>query len=343
MRFFTATVSSLFFVGATLAGPLLAPIERYSGETTEGYIVKVKKGTVISTLVNALNINDNVKCQMKSLNAFSGNFDAATLALIRASPNVELVSEDGIMHTTAVTTQTDAPWGLARISSQERLASNDPLALNYQYRYDDSAGNGVDIYILGEQMMCVLEDFGGRARQGAVFGPYPVNEDGNGHGTHCAGTAAGTTYGVAKKANIIAVKVMSDAGSGFTSDIICGINWVVEQAKESGHSSIISMSLGGGVSTALDDAVEGAVQNGIHVVVAAGNSNVDAVNTSPARAPNAVTVGASDITETRASFSNYGSVVDIFAPGVNITSAWIGTTAAKNTISGTSMATPHVA
>ncbi|KAF8641441.1 hypothetical protein AX16_009954 [Volvariella volvacea WC 439] len=339
MRFFTATISSLFFIGTVLASPLLAPIERYSGETTGRYIVQLKEGAALPTVLESLGIEPAF--QWESFNSFAGSFDDATLALIRASPDVERISEDGIMHTMTVT-QSDAPWGLARISTQKSLKGNDPARLDYNYHYDHSAGEGVDIYVLDTGVRITHTDFGGRAKWGKTFGGYP-DQDGNGHGTHCAATAAGTRFGVAKKASIIAVKVLSDEGSGSVTDIMCGINWVIQQADDSGLPSVISMSLGGGTSPPLDLAVKRATIKGIHVAVAAGNSNVDAANTSPAREPSAITVGASTIDDSRAFFSNYGSVVDIFAPGLNVTSAWVTDDSSTNRISGTSMATPHVA
>ena len=172
--------------------------------------------------------------------------------------------------------------------------------------------------------------------------------DGNGHGTHCAGTVGGRRFGVAKRANLVAVKVLSAAGSGSISSVIAGIDYVVTQHKQKllvdvNAKSVASISIGGPKSFALENAVENAVRNGVHIVVAAGNENANACNVSPSGAPSAITVGATTITDTRASFSNFGRCLDIFAPGVNIPSAWIGSTTAERTISGTSMATPHVA
>jgi cerevisin len=167
--------------------------------------------------------------------------------------------------------------------------------------------------------------------------------DGNGHGTHCAGVAAGKTYGVAKNANLIAVKVLSDNGSGQTSDIIAGVNWVITNVQSTGRPSIASMSLGGNPSDALDAAVNQAITAGITVVVAAGNANTDATGQSPARVAAAITVAAANITNTKASFSNYGAPVDIWAPGVNVISAWPFTNdTSTKVLSGTSMATPYV-
>jgi cerevisin len=185
-----------------------------------------------------------------------------------------------------------------------------------------------------------------------------VDEDGNGHGTHCAGTIASRRYGVAKKANLIAVKVLGSNGSGSMSDVVGGVVWAATEAAKAAakaraefaatgytahKGSVANMSLGGGKSKALDDAVNAAVDNGMHFAVAAGNDNKDACNYSPAAAQKAVTVGASTIGDERAYFSNWGTCVDVFAPGLSILSTWTGSKTATNTISGTSMASPHTA
>ncbi|KAJ3525701.1 hypothetical protein NMY22_g10464 [Coprinellus aureogranulatus] len=210
------------------------------------------------------------------------------------------------------------------------------------YVASDAAGAGVDVYVVDTGILTTHKEFGGRARWGTSF--VGTSTDGNGHGTHCAGTIGSITYGVAKKVNLIAVQVLSAGGSGSTSGIISGLNWVASQAKASGRPSIVSMSLGGSASSSLDSAVASLTSAGIHVVVAAGNDGIDAQNTSPARAPSAITVGATQINDAKASYSNYGSIVDIFAPGTAIISTWIGSSnTATNSISGTSMATPHVA
>ncbi|KAG9120766.1 subtilisin-like serine protease, partial [Ceratobasidium sp. 392] len=203
-------------------------------------------------------------------------------------------------------------------------------------------GAGVDVYGIDTGIYTAHNTFGGRARWGATFGGY-ANQDGNGHGTHTAGTAVGNTYGVATSANIIAVKVLSDSGSGSNSDVISGINYAYNQARTSGRPSVATMSLGGGANSAVDSAVSNAIAGGLHFSIAAGNSNVDAASTSPARVAAANTVGAVDSSNRKASFSNYGSILDVWAPGVNILSAWIGGSSNTNTISGTSMATPRVA
>ncbi|CDO71600.1 hypothetical protein BN946_scf184911.g70 [Trametes cinnabarina] len=375
MKIFASIAAAL----ALLAAPIFAAptaslhtVEKYAGDKKpQSYIVKLKDGVDKSVHLDWLTAHHghgatvtHPEWESNVLHGFAGILDENALNALRANPDVEYIAEDGIVHINAAVTQTNAPWGLQRISQTAKLSSQNTNALTYTYTYDSSAGSGVDIYIVDTGIYTAHSEFGGRARWGATFGGY-ANADGNGHGTHVSGTAAGTTYGVAKKANLIAVKVLSDQGSGSVSDIVSGLNWVSQQAAASGRPSIASLSLGGSASTALDNAVTSLTRNGIHVTVAAGNDGTDAGSTSPARATAVVTVGASTIADARASFSNYGSVVDIFAPGQNVISSWIGSTTvsvapfppqltsqltfpphaiqATNNISGTSMATPHVA
>ncbi|KAG8920045.1 subtilisin-like serine protease [Tulasnella sp. 418] len=284
--------------------------------------------------------------QSSYLNAFAGKFSSSTLSALTSNSDVESITEDAIFttqcenHTDSIV-QSDAPWGLARISQKLKLDSNDTSALTYNYTYDAKAGQGVDVYVLDTGINIEHVTFEGRATWG--FSAVGGTTDGHGHGTHCAGTIAGFQYGVAKKANVIAVKVLSDGGSGSVSGIVAGIDWVIKKYNETGRPSIISMSLGGGANDALDAGVTAAVDAGVHVVVAAGNSNADAKSFSPARAPSVITVGATTIADARASFSNYGALVDVWAPGQYVISAWKGSPNATNNISGTSMATPHVA
>ncbi|GLB42668.1 putative peptidase S8 family protein [Lyophyllum shimeji] len=341
MRFFTAVLAAIALAVPAFAAPAstLHTVQKFDGATTGRYIVKLKDGVTKASVLGEAKAK-STHADWEIINGFASELDEATLDHLRAHPDVEYIEEDGIMHT--MTTQTNAPWGIARLSSSTKLANQDTSALTFSYTYDASAGSGVDIYIVDTGVLTTHSQFGGRARWGATFGGY-ASADGNGHGTHCAGTAAGSQYGVAKAASIIAVKVLDDSGSGAVSDIVSGLNWVLSSARSSGRPSIVSMSLGGSASTSLDNAVATLTSGGVHVAVAAGNSNTDAGSTSPARAPSAVTVGASTIADARASFSNYGSVVDIFAPGQNIISAWIGSNTATNNISGTSMATPHIA
>lgn len=242
--------------------------------------------------------------------------------------------------------ENSAPWGLARISHREALSFG-----NFnKYLYAADGGEGVDVYVIDTGANVGHVDFEDRASWGQTIPEGDADEDGNGHGTHCSGTIAGKKYGVAKKANVYAVKVLRSNGSGTMSDVVKGVEWAAEahiKKSKSGKSkfkgSVANMSLGGGRSRTLDEAVNAAVDVGMHFAVAAGNDNADACNYSPAAAENAVTVGASTLADERAYFSNYGNCTDIFAPGLNIVSTWIGSDRATNTISGTSMASPHIA
>ncbi|KAK9478662.1 peptidase S8/S53 domain-containing protein [Lipomyces japonicus] len=277
---------------------------------------------------------------------YSGRFEAATIEQIRRHPDVEYVERDSIVFASEVETEKNAPWGLARISHRAPLN----FGTFNRYLYDVEGGEGVTAYVVDTGTNVDHVDFEGRATWGKTIPSGDVDEDGNGHGTHCSGTVAGKKYGVAKKANVVAVKVLKSNGSGTMSDVIKGVEFAAEshikeaKANKKGFKgSVANMSLGGGKSPALDAAVNAAVDAGIHFAVAAGNDNADACSYSPAAAEKAVTVGASTLGDERAYFSNYGSCVDIFGPGLNIQSTWIGSPYALNTISGTSMASPHIA
>jgi cerevisin len=334
MRFFVTL--SIFIATALAATTPLHTIQKYKGETTGRYIVNLKAGATKADLFGHLRLpKTNVTHDWDIINGFAGYFNEDTLNTLRSNPNVDFIEEDGIMHTLG--SQTNAPWGIASVF-QGSVVSESGLTNSYTWA-DDNAGQGVDIYIVDTGVRTTHSAFGGRARWGTTYGGY-ANADGNGHGTHCAGTAAGGPYGIAKKANIIAVKVLSDAGSGAITDIVNGLNWVRSQ---SGANKVVSMSLGGSATTSLDNAVTSLTNAGVHVAVAAGNSNVNAANTSPARTPSAVTVAASTYGRAKASFSNFGAVIDIWAPGQNVISSWATSDTATNSISGTSMATPHVA
>ena len=296
------------------------------------------------------------------------NVDEDLINLIRSRPEVDHIETDSIVNTqeiyhglddgkvqdTEVVTQKNAPWGLARISH------HDPLSLSTfnKYVYDTHGGEGVNVYVVDTGINIHHVEFEGRAHWGKTIPLNDVDEDGNGHGSHCAGTIASRKYGVAKKANVIAVKVLGSNGSGTMSDVIGGVIWAAQDAKkkyaESVHEfktkgstshkgSVANMSLGGGKSPSLDRAVNKAVESGLSFAVAAGNDNENACNSSPASAPKAVTVGASTLWDERAYFSNIGECVDIFAPGLNILSVWNSGPHSINTISGTSMASPHTA
>ncbi|KAK0655899.1 subtilisin-like serine protease [Cercophora newfieldiana] len=290
---------------------------------------------------------------------YSGHFDDETIEQVRRHPDVEYVERDTVVHTMRFTeektecdgeTEKSAPWGLARISHRDSLT----FGTFNKYLYAGEGGEGVDAYVIDTGTNIDHVDFEGRAKWGKTVPQGDADVDGNGHGTHCSGTIAGKKYGVAKKANVYAVKVLRSNGSGTMADVVAGVEWAaishkksVDEAKAGKRKgfkgSVANMSLGGGKTKALDDTVNAAVKAGIHFAVAAGNDNADACNYSPAAAEKAVTVGASAIDDSRAYFSNYGKCTDIFAPGLSILSTWIGSKYATNTISGTSMASPHIA
>lgn len=254
------------------------------------------------------------------------------LRAMQANPNVDFVELDRPVRKSQIT-QSNAPWGLDR-ADQRSL----PLSGSYSYAQD---GSGVHAYVIDTGILAGHTDFGGR-----VIGGYTVFDDGigtsdcDGHGTHVAGTVAGATWGVAKAAALVPVRVLDCTGSGTLSGVIAGIDWVIANAV---RPAVINMSLGSSSSQAVDAAVANAVAQGIPVIVAAGNSRGNACNESPAREPTAFTIGATDSNDTMASYSNYGTCVDLFAPGSAITSTWNSSVTATETISGTSMASPHAA
>jgi len=281
---------------------------------------------------------------------YSGHFDDNVIEQIRRHPDVEYVERDQEVHTMGdEAVEKSAPWGLARISHRDSLT----FGTFNKYLYSSDGGEGVDAYVIDTGTNVDHIDFEGRAHWGKTIPNNDEDADGNGHGTHCSGTVAGKKFGVAKKANVYAVKVLRSSGSGTMSDVVKGVEWaatahadkVAAMKKKRKHfkGSVANMSLGGGKSTTLDLAVNAAVDVGLHFAVAAGNDNADSCRYSPAAAEKAVTVGASTLSDERAYFSNYGKCNDIFAPGLNIQSTWIGSKYATNVISGTSMASPHIA
>lgn len=267
-----------------------------------------------------------------ALGGFAAKMNKKTLAAMISDPSVDFIEQDQIVTTRAI--QNNATWGLDRVDESDL-----PLDGFYEFNFD---GSGVDAYIIDTGIRASHAQFGGRVSNN---GFTAINDgrgttDCNGHGTHVAGTVGSQTYGVAKNVNLIAVRVLGCNGSGSNAGVIDGVNYVAQNAS---GPSVANMSLGGGNSTALDRAVENAISRGVTFVVAAGNSNANACSGSPNRVPAALTVGSTTSSDTRSSFSNFGSCVDLFAPGSSITSAWSTSDTATRTISGTSMAAPHVA
>lgn len=261
--------------------------------------------------------------------------DTAATAFVEAmkkNPQVLSIENDTVMKIDA-TTQSNPDWGLDRIDQKA-------LPLNSAYSYLQT-GSGTTAYIVDTGILSSHQQFSGRVLSG-----YTAISDGNGttdcngHGTHVAGTVGGSTYGVAKNVNLVPIRILGCDGSGASSNVIAGLDWILKNGKK---PAVVNMSLGGDASTSLDSAVENLFNNGYVMVVAAGNSNTDACSASPARVSKALTVAATDSSDTRASYSNYGSCVDIFAPGSQINSSWIGSNTATKVLNGTSMATPHVA
>ncbi|WEH27783.1 S8 family peptidase [Streptomyces sp. AM 3-1-1] len=267
-----------------------------------------------------------------ALNGYALRLDEGAAKRLAADPAVAKVAQDRVF--TADATQSNPPsWGLDRIDQEN-------LPLSRSYTYPDSAGQGVTAYVIDTGVRITHQDFGGRASYGydAVDNDNTA-QDGNGHGTHVAATIAGTSYGVAKKAKVVGVRVLNNAGSGTTAQVVAGIDWVTAHAVK---PAVANMSLGGGADSTIDAAVRRSIASGVTYAVAAGNESTNASTKSPARVGEAITVGATTSTDAKASYSNYGSVVDLFAPGSSITSAWGTGDTATNTINGTSMATPHV-
>ena len=267
-----------------------------------------------------------------ALKGFAARLSDRAVEALRRNPNVAFVEPD--REAFALAEQPNPPsWGLDRIDQR-----NLPLDNSYTYNFD---GSGVTAYIIDTGIRTTHNDFGGRASVGYdAIGDGQNGQDCNGHGTHVAGTVGGSAHGVAKNVALVAVRVLNCSGSGSYSQVIAGVDWVTANAS---GPSVANMSLGGPTSTALDNAVRNSIAAGITYAVAAGNSNANACNASPARVDEALTVGSTTSSDNRSSFSNYGTCVDIFAPGSSITSAWHTSNSATNTISGTSMASPHVA
>ena len=322
-----AAVTAAVAVGTPAAAAPTGDI-RLAGAATAidgSYIVVLKPGA--RTLASS--VGGQVRQQLGIINGYEASMSEAQAKRLAASPGVAYVEQNQTITLNA--TQTNATWGIDRIDQRAR-----PLSTTYTYPVTAS---NVTAYIIDTGIRYTHNQFGGRATAGYdAVGSGAV--DCNGHGTHVAGTVGGTTYGVAKAVRLVGVRVLNCSGSGTTAGVIAGVNWV---SNQSARPAVANMSLGGGVSSTLDSAVSTAISRGITFALAAGNSTANACNSSPARVASAITVGATTSTDAKASYSNYGTCLDIFAPGSSITSAWYNSNTATNTISGTSMASPHVA
>ncbi|MEI6687968.1 MAG: S8 family serine peptidase [Thermoleophilia bacterium] len=316
---------------ATSAG--VAPAGAKVGSAIPGrFIVTLDPGTRPAAFAAAANTTP-LAIFTHAINGYTADLSSLQVAKLAKDPAVLRIEPDRVV--AATTTQSGATWGLDRIDQRQ-------LPLNGLYTYTQT-GAGVTAYIIDTGILATHTQFGGRVLSGYdAIGDGNGSSDCNGHGTHVAGTVGGSTYGVAKGVSLVPVRVLSCAGSGSTTGVIAGIDWVVAN-HAAGTPAVANMSLGGGASPTLDAAVQRGISDGVTFAVAAGNDGADACNTSPARTPQAITVGATGSTDARASFSNTGACVDLFAPGLGITSSWWSSTTATNTISGTSMATPHVA
>ncbi|AKL70719.1 secreted serine protease [Streptomyces sp. Mg1] len=311
-----------------------------AGTVPGSYIITLEDSAARSTTVAGKAVAERYGAKIDrtysaALNGYSVELSEAQARKLAADPAVKSVVQNSVVALDGgATTQPDPPsWGLDRIDQRA-------LPLNQSYSHPDQAGEGVTAYIIDTGVRITHSDFGGRAADGFdAIDNDSTAQDGNGHGTHVAATVAGSLYGVAKKAKIVGVRVLDDYGSGTVDQVVGGIDWVTRNAVK---PAVANMSLGGRANPALDTAVRNSIASGITYAVAAGNEYTDASTRSPARVAEALTVGATTSSDTKASYSNYGKSLDLFAPGSSIVSAWNSDDHASQELSGTSMATPHV-
>ncbi|KID72136.1 Cuticle-degrading protease [Metarhizium brunneum] len=332
--FILFSLLSVATTDANIGQDNLAPLFKSKDSVPDSYIVKFKDGISSTGFDSTLaSFTDNSHHDYDAVfKGFSATLDSVAIRNLRRHPDVEFIEQDAPFTINGFVEQKNAPWNLARISHRQRGSIS--------YIYDDSAGEGTCSYIIDTGIDATHPQFGGRAQNIKSF--VNTATDGNGHGTHLAGIIGSAIYGVAKKTKLYGVKCLDDRGSGTTSNVIAAMDFVAKDAKTRGcpKGAMANMSLGGGYSAAVNKAAASLVASGVFVSVAAGGSGTDAKNTSPASEPTVCTVGGSTEKDERASYSNYGPVVDIFAPGVSILSTWLN--GASNTLSGSSMSAAHI-
>jgi len=328
-----ATTAGLFaLTGTAVAAPAEGTVRGADapGAIKDQYIVVLKDGTTTTAGSLAGKVGGSVRSEYRSaVHGFAAKMNTTAAKRLAADPSVSYVEQDRVARID--TTQTNPTWGLDRIDQTS-------LPLSKSYTYEPATG--VTAYIIDTGIRLTHSEFGGRAKSGYDFVDNDADaSDCQGHGTHVAGTVGGATYGVAKNVNLVAVRVLDCNGSGSYSQIIAGVDWVTKNAVK---PAVANMSLGGAAGSSLDDAVKRSIAAGVTYAVAGGNDSAAACTKSPARLPEAITVGATDSADKQASFSNYGSCLDIWAPGVGITSSSNSSNTGTQSMSGTSMATPHV-